>query len=359
MAFSVWSVALVSWAVRCVMQSYGLAQPNQAIYGGEMNQLSMGGTIVFVVSSIWLSRGHLKRALRCALGTGDRGYDHGEASSYRAAFAAVVVGLAVMVAWLNVAGLGLGYCVVLVAVTLAIYYTMARVVAQCGLPALSPPTFPNMFMCTLFGTAAIGNRGLGVMALHYGSYFNIRNSVMSGAAHGLYLTKRRRGRLLWAMAFGLLLAYVFACASAVWISYRKGGVNMDPWFFGNFPDAPWRWMRTASVAHVGPGFAMMAWCGAGAALMAGLIVAQRTLFWWPLHPVGVLIASSQMVLYFWSSVFAAWLIKLAVVGLGGGGAYARARRFFIGLVLGYFLAGGIWNIIDTFTGKTLNSVFYI
>ena len=358
-AFSVWVVALVSWLIRCLMQSYNLAQPNQAIYGGEMNQVAMGGTIVFVISSVWLSRGHLWRAWRCALGTGDRGYDHGEAASYRAAFAAVIVCLVVMVAWFKVAGLGLGYCVALVLITLAIYYTMARVVAQCGLPAISPPTYPIMFMSTLFGTASIGDKGLGVMSLHYGSYYNIRNSVMSGAAHGMYLTKRRRSGLLWAMVFALVLAYVFACASAVWVCYRKGGVNMDPWFFGNFPNIPWRWMRTASVEHVGPSFALMVWSGAGALLMAGLTIAQRTFFWWPLHPVGILIASSQMVFYFWFSVFAAWLIKMVVVGFGGYGAYRKARRFFIGMVLGYFLAGGIWNIIDTFTGKTLNAVFYI
>ena len=48
-----------------------------------------------------------------------------------------------------------------------------------------------------------------------------------------------------------------------------------------------------------------------------------------------------------------------VVGFGGLGAFSTARRFFIGMVLGYFLAGGAWNIVDTITGKTLNAVFYI
>ena len=93
--------------------------------------------------------------------------------------------------------------------------------------------------------------------------------------------------------------------------------------------------------------------------MAGLIIAQRSFFWWPLHPVGVLIASSHMVYFFWASIFTAWLIKVVVVGFSGYGGYRTARVFFIGTVLGYFLAGGMWNIIDTFTGKTLNSVFYI
>jgi hypothetical protein len=357
-AFSVWAVALLSWVVRAFMKSYNLALPDD-IYGGEMNQVAMGGTIVFVISSIWLTRGHLKRALRCALGTGDEGYDYGEAASYRAAFILMLVCLLVVVVWFRVAGLGLVHCVALVLATVAIYYAMARVVAQCGLPVLSPPAYPNQFMATMFGTAAIGDKGLGVLSLHYGSYFDMRNSVMSGAAHGMYLTRRRRSGLMWAMLFGLVLSYVAACVSAVWVCYRKGGVNMDPWFFGNFPRIPWDWMRAAITQHEGPSYLRMVWCGAGALLMAGLIIAQRTFFWWPLHPVGILIASSHMVAYFWASVFAAWLIKVVVVGFGGYGGYRTARVFFIGAVLGYFLGGGIWNIIDTFTGATLNSVFYI
>ena len=80
-AFSVWSVALVAWFLRSFMTAYNLTLPDGEIYGGETNQVAMGGTIVFVISSIWLSRGHLIRAWRCALGTGDKGYDRGEATS--------------------------------------------------------------------------------------------------------------------------------------------------------------------------------------------------------------------------------------------------------------------------------------
>jgi hypothetical protein len=164
---------------------------------------------------------------------------------------------------------------------------------------------------------------------------------------------------MWAMLFALVLSYVVACISAVWVCYRKGGANMDPWFFGTFPSLPWIWMRTAVTQATGPSFGRMVWMAGGALLMGGLIVAQRSFFWWPLNPVGVLIASSHMVYFFWASIFAAWLIKVIVVGLGGYGAFRKARQFMIGMVLGYFLAGGMWNIIDTITGKTLNSVFYI
>ena len=66
-----------------------------------------------------------------------------------------------------------------------------------------------------------------------------------------------------------------------------------------------------------------------------------------------------MVRVFWLSVFSAWLLKLAIVWIGGRRAYRGARRFLIGVVMGSFLAGGAWNIVDTITGKIGNAVFYI
>jgi hypothetical protein len=187
----------------------------------------------------------------------------------------------------------------------------------------------------------------------------MRNSVMSGSAHGMYMTRSRRRGLFWAMLLGLVITYAAACLCAVWIGYRFGGANMDPWFYGNFPRLPWEWSGSAIGLHGPPSLARMAWAGAGAAIMTGLVLAQRTLFWWPLHPVGLLVCSSHMVRYFWFSVFMGWLIKVLLTTFAGPSSYRPARRFFIGSVMGCFLAGGIWAIIDTLVGGHGNAVFYI
>lgn len=359
-AFTVWSVALVSWFIRSIMTEYHLSMTNPWVYGNEMNHLSMGATIVFVVGSVWLSRDHLRRALRCALGRGDRDYDLGEPSSYRAAFLTVLFSLIVMVVWFDRIGLDWYYAIVVLPVTLAIYYAMARVVAQCGLPMASPPIYPNVFMASMFGSGTLGAGRLAALGMHMGWHFDMRNSVMSGSAHGMYLTRRRRGGLFWAMLLGVLITYVAACYCTIWICYRYGGLNMDGWFFGTYPKVvPWGWTRAAIADYGGPSVGRMVWGGVGALLMAGLMVAQRTLFWWPLHPVGLLICASHMVYFFWFSVFMAWLVKVVLVMVGGPAAFRPARRFFIGMVMGYFLAGGIWAVIDTITHSTGNAVFYI
>jgi hypothetical protein len=358
-AFTVWFVAFVSWFIRAFMTSYNLALHDSHVMGGAFSHLAAGAMVVFVLSSLWLSREHLKRAFICAFGGGERDYDRGEPSSYATAFIVVLLSCVVMVVWFSWIGLGVFYGSMLVLMTLAVYYTMARVVAQCGLPMLSPPVYPNQFMASTFGSAAFGKGQVAVLGHHYGWHFDMRNSAMSGAGHGMYLVRRRRSGLLWAMLLGLAITYVAGCACAVWIGYAHGAANMDPWFYGLFPRLPWDWAQATIVHHGGPSGARLMWGGAGALVMAVLVVAQRTYFWWPLHPVGMLICSSHMVYYFSFSVFLAWLFKVLLITFGGPATFRPARRFAIGMVLGYFLAGGSWAIVDTITGSTGDAVFYI
>lgn len=61
----------------------------------------------------------------------------------------------------------------------------------------------------------------------------------------------------------------------------------------------------------------------------------------------------------WFSIFLAWLIKLAVLKYGGPWLFRATRPFFIGLIVGQFVAAGAWLAIDYFTGMTDNVVFWI
>ena len=48
-----------------------------------------------------------------------------------------------------------------------------------------------------------------------------------------------------------------------------------------------------------------------------------------------------------------------MVKFGGHGAFRTARRLFIGMVLGGFLAGGTWAVVDLATKSLNNQVFAI
>ena len=209
------------------------------------------------------------------------------------------------------------------------------------------------------GGATVGAQQATVLGSQITWQADLRNSAMSGAAHAMYLARGRGRGLFWALMVAFGITYAAGSLFTVYLGYRHGAVNMDPWFFGNSPRLPWEWAASLINQHKGPAYPGLLWMAAGAAVMAGLVIAQRTLFWWPIHPVALLICHSHMVTFFWISVFIAWLAKVLLLRIGGNRAYRPGRRFAIGMVMGYFLAGGIWAIIDTITGTHGNSVFYI
>jgi hypothetical protein len=80
---------------------------------------------------------------------------------------------------------------------------------------------------------------------------------------------------------------------------------------------------------------------------------QYRFFWWPLHPIGLTIATLWNVRLIATSVFIAWALKSAILRVGGVTAYRQMRPFFIGLIVGFFLGVGVSYAIDAvwFLGK--------
>ena len=62
--------------------------------------------------------------------------------------------------------------------------------------------------------------------------------------------------------------------------------------------------------------------------------------------------------HLWFNMFLAWLFKVLVLKYGGVGLYRKTRPFFIGMILGYFTPGGVYLIVDHFTGMSNNVIFW-
>ena len=92
--------------------------------------------------------------------------------------------------------------------------------------------------------------------------------------------------------------------------------------------------------------------------MVLLMAARQYFLWWPLHPVGFPIATTWVAGQIWLSVFLVWAIKTLVLKYGGVRLYRRVQRFFLGLILGNVSAGGVWFLIDGFTGMQGNILVY-
>ena len=97
----------------------------------------------------------------------------------------------------------------------------------------------------------------------------------------------------------------------------------------------------------------------GAVAMFALMAGRHTFVWWPLHPIGFAVGMVWITQRVWFSIFIAWLIKLLLLKYGGPRLFRKLRPFFLGLILGQFVAAGIWLVIDYVVGMTGNTVFWI
>lgn len=359
-AFSIWFLNLLSYAVRTVLIKYGLEmQEDLGIYGcGQypiMAHLGMGGMIVFVFASFYFARSHLKKVMLCVLGMGERDYDRNEPSSYLTAAIVLAASLIVMVAWLTVAGLALFYSCVLVAVALMIFFGLARLVAQCGLSNTIAPIIAQPFITSTFGGGNIEASGIGVLAQSWSWHSDVRISVMSSASHGMYLTRKRGGGLFVALMLAALITFLTATLYTVYLGYNHGAANLQRWYFEGGPKATYNWGLEQVRYSRAPNYAGYVWTVVGSGIMAGLILAQRALFWWPMHPVGFIVCSVLWTDWFWATMFVAWFLKVAISKLGGTRLYSKARMFFLGMILGAFSSLAVGAVVDTIRHYVLST----
>ena len=66
--------------------------------------------------------------------------------------------------------------------------------------------------------------------------------------------------------------------------------------------------------------------------------------WWPLHPLAYAVTSSFEINLVWGPLFLAWICKALILRYGGRGGFHRSLPFFVGLMLGQFAIGSLWNI---------------
>ena len=78
--------------------------------------------------------------------------------------------------------------------------------------------------------------------------------------------------------------------------------------------------------------------------------------WWPLHPLGYLAAYGFGMRILWFSFLVGWACNHLSLHYGGTALFRKLRLFFIGLIMGDFLMGGIWALVGLFTGSSFQGI---
>ena len=88
--------------------------------------------------------------------------------------------------------------------------------------------------------------------------------------------------------------------------------------------------------------------GSGGLMTFLMIICRYLFYWWPLHPIGFVVAASAPIRVAFFPFLLAWLIQVILLRIGGVRLYRRVQPLFLGLLVGYIGGAAITYLVDWF-----------
>jgi hypothetical protein len=309
------------------------------------NAQAFGAYAAFCVYSIWLSRRYLVQVGRRALGLSSTLDDSGEPISYRGAALGTVLGSAALITFAVWLGMALWIAIAYFIIFFGLAVAITRMRAELGTPIHDLHfTGPDWTMAETLGTRNLDPRTLAVFSVMW--WFNraYRGHPMPHQLEAFKLAEQSRSHARpWFIV--LVVAAVAGALAAFWamlhLMYDYGAVAKSAGTFG--PEAYNQltgWLKNPT----GPNWAARGAIAAGFGI-ACFLQAMRVRFpWWPFHPLGFAVTASWEINLVWMPLFIAWAVKLILLRYSGLAGFRRSIPFFLGLILGQFVVGSLWNI---------------
>ncbi len=310
------------------------------IYTGfpYVDNQSLGGYIALVVSVLWLGRHYLRQVVRKVLGFSSSLDDSGEAFSYRGAVIGLLVALGFLIYFFSRGGMGPPLTLFWAGHFLLLGLAVTRIRAQ-----LAPPTFelwwvgPNHVLPMVIGTKAMSQQAQGMMWITSPVTRAFNNAPQPWTLEGFKLAesgRMDRGRLAWLMVAITAVAAMSVFWATLYVAYGSGVAgNADPEADHHALDVP-ELLAQAVGNPAGPDYSALAAVGAGVVSTIALMALKMRFVGWPLHPVALPIACAWATDYHLPAIFAAWLVKAAIMRYGGLRLHRQGLTFFLGVIIG-------------------------
>jgi hypothetical protein len=334
-------------------------------YGGGPGKIftfyqQIGCYLALVAVLLWTAREHLKHIAGRALGRYRATADEAdEALSYPMAFWGFWGSFGLLVSWSVAAGLSVPLALLMWTLYLVILIGLTRLISEAGILLVHHGW-------GILGTIGqITNAGMGHWLLAPNAVVpasmiqgalmtDLRGSIMPSFMQGFKIAHEARIKIRPLLALAVVCSVVTMALGTymnVRLGYQQSGLALDPYYAGpgarnpaDFAAALVRGVRDASWWNLG-------WVGFGAVLTYGLMLGRARLAWFPLHPIGFLMAQSFASNQAWTSVFLGWLAKVLIMRFGGVESYRRTIPFFLGLTLGDVVSMLFWLVIDGWQGR--------
>jgi len=302
------------------------------------DQQDIGAFIALMASIVWLDRRYLWHVVRKALGAPSPLDDGEEGMGYRTAVFGLVGGLAFLW-WIYQRA---GMTALTTASFLVLYFTImmaiTRMRAQIGPPAHDMfGTMPEFFFTQFPGTAALGPRALGMIAMMRPFMYEQDANVVPMQLEGLRIAERgamRARHFAWAILLAIPLTMICYFWASIHVGYQFGmhaKVHADMLgVCGQASDKLDQWVRDPG----GPNWSGTMSIGIGAAIAVLLMGIKLRFPMFPLHPMAFPLALSWSIDAMLPAIAISWVVKGILLRYGGLRAHQRALPFFLGLIVG-------------------------
>ena len=373
MSFSLWFFYLLM-KVELIISGYTgtLTFTSGGLYFIEQRA---GAMIGLCVIAIWMSRSHLFQICKkiCGRPAKLRGTKQShrvglqkrlddsnklswpfESMLYRYAVLGVIIGIVLLVAFFHKAGMSLWVALLWLLIYFMISISITKIRAEVGPPMhVVHDVHPETMMVQLIGTRPLGPQNLSALSHVYWLCRAYRQHPMAHQLEGFKMAEMTR-----TSSKKLLMVMLLATAVGIWVSYwailnlfYKNGNTHTAWpqdyigFYTYQRLENWFYHQLKTDARAA------LFMGVGFSLTLFLTLMRIRFLWWPLHPVGYALTEHWATGWFWFSIFVAWLLKWILLQNGGAKAYRKAIPFFMGLILGDYLARCLWAAVS-FATKT-------
>lgn len=311
----------------------------------------IGAYGIFFIFLLWLGRHHLLDVLRQAFGFKRGLYSETEWLSTRFAFWGFVIGSLGIMLWVRLFGVSFLTSFLVVAVFFIVMLVATRVICQGGIAYFTLTVAPIDGLIAFFGPRFFTGLGLLLAAVAQKVLFlDLRESLMPSLLHGRKVTQGIRNRVIivGGIAFALVAGVVVSYLAMLSLSYKFGIRELHVDWATRTTQSVYENIYSLIETPIQAGDWVLIFSIAGAITMLVLVVCYHRFYWWPIHPIGYLTAYSSAMRILWFSFFLGWLANALCMRYGGVLLFKKFRLFFVGLIIGDFLMGGIWAVVGLF-----------
>jgi len=356
LAFSTWFFYLFRKGQQILSAVIGLKSMPGFPY---LNQQSTGAWIGLFFVSIWLGRSHFKEVSSKILFNNREINDSIEPIKYRLAFCGFLFAFGFIVIFCYQAGMSFWVISPFFLIFFVLSIAITRVRAELG-----PPTHeivgmnPSNMLVDVIGTRKIGNNNLSIFPLFW--FFagrGYRGHLMPHQLESFKMAEQAKMNTNF-LPLAMMIAMIVGSLSGFWalihLSFRDGlGVIPIGHDSGVFR------LLATRIKHPTEGdFWATFFMGAGFVVTLWFTLLRVKFLWWPLHPAGYALSTNNGIDYIWSCILISSIIKWAVLNYGGIKAYRQAIPFFIGIILGEYVIGGMWSLLSVIIQKPTYDFYF-